>query len=119
LPSTGSAFDIRSLSFLENRKLAATYGDGTIRIWDSVKCLAELTYDSFASGSEDGEIRIWNMTGGTNVKTWRAHSQPIKSLVLLPKQKYLASLSIGKEIKIWDFHQGSFIRALISKMETL
>jgi len=34
LPPTEPIFDVRSLSFLENRKLAASYGDGTIKIWD-------------------------------------------------------------------------------------
>jgi WD40 repeat protein len=35
-------------------------------------------------------------------------------LALLPKNKYLASLALGKEIKIWDFNQGSLVRTLVS-----
>jgi WD40 repeat protein len=210
LPQTGSSFDVRSLSFLENRKLAATYGDGTVRIWDllrrqsiqsfkghsesiltsssldwfylatssnrdiliwdtqtaslvknltghsdyvyhlvkmqnglllsasadktikawnltdwslirtlkgnidAVNCLAELSYDSFASGSQDGEIKIWLTSEWTNSRSWQAHSTPIISLVLLSKQKYLASLNQGKGIKIWDFNQGTLIKTLDS-----
>ncbi len=210
MPETGSSFDVRSLSFLENRKLAAAYGDGTIRIWDlfrrqslqsfkvhsepiltstaldwiylatssnrdiliwdtqnaslvknltghsdyvyhllrmqnglllsasadetikvwnltdwslvktleghlvTVTCLAELSYDAFASGSQDGEIKIWSTSEWTNLRSWQAHSTPIISLVLLPKQKYLASLNQGKEIKIWDFNQATLIKTLKS-----
>ena len=210
MPQTGSSFDVRSLSFLENRKLAASYGDGTVRIWDlfskkqvssikahsepiltssaldwiylatssnrdiliwdtqsgslvkkltghldnvnhlikmqngfllsasadksikvwnlndwsligtleghldSVNCLAELNYDSVASGSHDGEIKIWSVSEWINLRSWKAHTAPIVSLVLLPKQKYLASLYQGQEIKIWDFTQGTLVKTLIS-----
>jgi WD40 repeat protein len=210
LPLTGSSFDVRSLSFLENRKLVASYSDGTIRIWDlfkrqslqsfkghsepiltssaldwiylatssnrdilvwdtqnaslvknltshsdyvyhlmkmqnglllsasadktikawnvtdwslvktlhghldSVTFLAELNYDAFASGSRDGEIKIWSTREWTNLRSWQAHSTPIISLVLLPKQKYLASLNQGKEIKIWDFNQATLVKTLNS-----
>ncbi len=210
MPQTGSSFDVRSLSFLENRKLAATYGDGTVRIWDlfkrqsiysfkghsdpiltssalnwiylatssnrdiliwdtqtaylvknltghsdyvyhllrmqnglilsasadktikvwnltdwslimtlegqldAVTCLAELSYDAFASGSQDGEIKIWSTSEWANLRTWQTHSSPIISLVLLSKQKYLASLNQGKKIKIWDFNQATLIKTLKS-----
>jgi WD40 repeat protein len=210
LPQTGSSFDVRSLSFLENRKLAASYGDGTIRIWDlfkrqsiqsfkghsepiltstalnwiylatssnrdiliwdsqnaslvrnltghsdyvyhlmkmqnglllsasadktikawnmtdwslimtlegqldAVTCLAELNYYVFASGSQDGEIKIWSTSEWANLRSWQAHSSPIISLILLSKQKYLASLNQGKEIKIWDFNQGTLVKTLKS-----
>ncbi len=210
MPLTGSSFDVRSLSFLENRKLVASYGDGTVRIWDlfrrqiirsfkkdsrpiltssaldwiylatssnrdiliwdsqttnlvknltghsdyvyhlmkmqngllfsasadktikawnvtdwslvktleghldAVTCLAKLSYDSVASGSRDGEIKIWSSNEWTNSRSWQAHSTPIISLVLLSKQKYLASLNQGKEIKIWDFDQGTLVKTLKS-----
>ncbi len=210
MPKTGYSFDVRSLSFLENRKLAASYGDGTIRIWDlfrrksiqsfkghsgpiltssaldwiylatssnrdiliwntqtenlvknltghsdyvshllkmqnglllsasadktikawnmtdwslvrtidghlnAVNCLAELSYNAFASGSRDGEIKIWSTSEWTHLRTWKAHSSRIISLVLLPKQKYLASLNQGKEIKIWNFDQGILVKTLKS-----
>jgi WD40 repeat protein len=210
LPKTGSSFEVRSLSFLENRKLAASYGDGTVRIWDlfrrqslqsfkghsepiltssaldwiylatssnrdiliwdsqnaslvknltghsgyvyrlmkmqnglllsasadktikvwnvsewslvrtidghldAVSRLAELSYDSVASGSRDGEIKVWSTSEWTNLRSWQAHSSPIISLVLLPKQKYLASLNQDKDIKIWDFNEASLVKTLKS-----
>jgi WD40 repeat protein len=126
---TGHSSFVHHLLKMQNGFLLSASADRTIKVWnstdwslmrtfeghfDSVKCLAELSYDSVASGSEDGEIRIWDVNEGTNVRRWKAQSQPIKSLALLPKQKYLASLSIGKEIKIWNFNQRLLIRNLIS-----
>jgi WD40 repeat protein len=81
---------------------------------DSVNCLAELNYDSFASGSEDGEIKILSVSELRNLRSWKAHTAPIVSLVLLAKQKYLASLYQGQEIKIWDFSQGTLVQTLSS-----
>jgi WD40 repeat protein len=76
--------------------------------------LAEIGYDSVASGSRDGEIKIWSTSEWTNSRSWQAHSTPIISLALLPKQKYLASLNQGKEIKIWDFNQATLVKTLKS-----
>ncbi len=126
---TGHSTFVHHLLKMQNGFLLSASADRTIKVWnstdwvltrtleghfDSVKCLAELSYDLVASGSEDGEIRIWDVNKGTHVRRWQAHSKPIKSLILLPKQKYLTSLSIGKEIKIWNFDQGSLVRTLSS-----
>jgi WD40 repeat protein len=124
---TGHSLFVHHLLKMQNGFLLSASADRTIKVWnstdwaltrtveghlDSVKCLAELSYDLVASGSEDGEIRIWDVNKGTHVRRWQAHPKPIKSLILLPRQKYLASLSIGKEIKIWNFKQGSLVRTL-------
>ena len=64
--------------------------------------------------------KIRNVTKELNWKLVRifwfigSHTEPIKSLVLLANQKYFASLSIEKEIKIWYLNKGSLIKAIIS-----
>jgi WD40 repeat protein len=79
-----------------------------------VSCLAEIGYDSVASGSRDGEIKIWSTSEWANLRSWQAHSSPIISLILISKQKYLASLHQGKKIKIWDFNHLTLIKTLSS-----
>ena len=115
---------------MQNGLFLSASADKTIKVWnltnwsivktleghlDSVTCLTELNYDSVASGARDGEIKIWSLNKLTNLKTWKAHTKRIISLVLLPKHKYLASLfQQGKEIKIWDYSQGSHAKTLSS-----
>jgi WD40 repeat protein len=126
---TGHSDFIYHIIKLQNGFFLSASADKSIKVWnstdwslsrtleghlDSVKCLAELSYDLVSSGSEDGEIRIWNVTEGIHLRTWKAHNKKIISLALLPNKKYLASLALGKEIKIWDINQGALIRTLVS-----
>jgi WD40 repeat protein len=126
---TGHSDNVYRLMKMQNGLLLSASADKTIKAWnvfdwslvrtlegqlDAVTCLAELSYDTFASGSRDGEIKIWSTSQWTNLRSCQAHSSPIISLVLLPKQKYLASLHQGKEIKIWDFNQGILVKTLKS-----
>jgi len=126
---TGHSDNVYHLIKKQNGFFLSASADKTIKAWnstdwslirtlkvhrDSVNCLAELNYDLFASGSQDGEIIIWNVYEWRNVRTWKAHNAPIVSLVLLPYQKYLASLYQSQEINIWDFNKGSLVKTLIS-----
>ena len=48
---------------------------------DAVWSVTELNDQSIASGSKDGEIKIWNSLDGTLIRTINAHSSVIFSLV--------------------------------------
>ncbi len=84
MPQTGSFFDVRSLSFLENRKLAASYGDGTIRIWELFR--------------------------RQSIQSFKGHSGPILTSTALD-WIYLATSS-NRDILIWDTQNASLLRNL-------
>jgi WD40 repeat protein len=95
LPQTGSSFDVRSLSFLENRKLVASYGDGTVRIWDFIRrqsiqsfkghsgpILTSSALDSiYLATSSNRDILIWNTQTANLVKNLIGHSDYVYHLM--------------------------------------
>lgn len=94
------------------RYIATGYGDNLIRIWDvvqnvcslilhghraSVKCLVWISEDFLASGSNDSDIRLWNLKSGES-RVLYDHSGPVNTLLWLPKNKILLSGSDDNKI---------------------
>lgn len=86
-----------------------------------VKAVA-ITADSqkIASGSFDGQIKIWNLKTGELIQSLNAHSQAgeiISSLAISPDGKTLVSGadSFQKNIKIWDLATGELLSTLNAK----
>ena len=64
-----------------------------------------------ASGSYDNTIKIWDTNTGNEIRTLKAHTDYVRSLVVL-NNGYLASGSYDNTIKIWDTNTGNEIRTL-------
>jgi hypothetical protein len=61
------------------------------------------------SGSGDlqsGDIKVWDVEAGKEIRTLRGHSAPVKGLVLSPDGKRVFSGSADKTIKVWDLEAG-------------
>ncbi|GFP54349.1 vegetative incompatibility protein HET-E-1 [Trichoderma asperellum] len=60
-----------------------------------------------ASGSDDGTIKIWDATTGTERQTLKGHSSSVRAVAFSGNGRYIASGSDDKTIKIWDATTGT------------
>jgi len=64
----------------------------------------------FASGSVDRTIKLWDITTGQELKTFRGHTRAVNSVAFSPDGKTLASGSDDKTIKLWDITTGQELK---------
>ncbi len=76
---------------------------------DLIRCRLALSGDGkrLASGSEEGlgesgEIKVWDLEAGKQVRTLRGHTRPVTSLAHSGDGKRLLSGSSDKTIKLWN-----------------
>jgi WD40 repeat protein len=67
---------------------------------------------TFASGSEDNTIKVWNLATGKEITTLTGHSSSVKSVSFSPDGKTLASGSEDNTIKVWNLATGKAITTL-------
>lgn len=65
--------------------------------------------DTLATGSYDGNARIWNLKGEL-VKTLTGHAGPIFSLRWTTDSKFLLSGGVDRTARIWDATTGSMVQ---------
>uniref|UniRef100_A0A0D6R1B9 Small-subunit processome Utp12 domain-containing protein n=2 Tax=Araucaria cunninghamii TaxID=56994 RepID=A0A0D6R1B9_ARACU len=98
--------------------VACGYGDGSIRIWDTIKGTCETTLNGhkgattalsynktgylLASGSKDTDIVIWDAVGEAGLFRLRGHRDQVTDLVFLEGGKRLVSSSRDNLMRIWD-----------------
>lgn len=68
-------------------------------------------HNQFASGGEDGSIKLWTMTGDLQ-KTLEGHRDAVTRVDYSANGKMLASSSRDNTIKLWRVHQGTMISSL-------
>ncbi len=54
------------------------------------------------SGSEDGEIKLWDVSTGKQKSSWKKHNGVFRTMAFSPDGKILASSSRDGTIKFWD-----------------
>ena len=93
-----------SSSYLQN---TLTGHDGSV---------ASLAYSpnarSFASGSYDRTVKLWDIPNQQEIRTFKGHSGWVGAVVFGRDGKHLISGSYDKTIKCWDIASGKEIRTL-------
>jgi WD40 repeat protein len=66
----------------------------------------------FATGHNDGEIRLWRRDGSTQLLSFKEHTAWVQSMSFSPDGNLLASGSGDSTVKIWDTSTGECLRTL-------
>lgn len=64
----------------------------------------------FAAGSYDGLIRVWNVSTGQPIRTFKAHSDTVLCLAFSPDGKTLTTASRDDTMRWWNIHTGENIK---------
>jgi WD repeat and SOF domain-containing protein 1 len=71
---------------------------------DGVYCMAKSPkfLTRLASGSADGELRLWDLSSQTSVWSKVGHEKFIKGVCFVPNEEALLSCGDDKTIKLWS-----------------
>jgi WD40 repeat protein len=121
---------VRAMTFVPERNgLLTASADKTIKSWNGESLSLRRTYvghreavtaldaapdgRSFASGADDGAIRLWSMSSNQARRTLRAaHTARISALAHAPDGDVLASAAGDGTVKLWDLRRGREIASL-------
>ncbi|MGB4774916.1 MAG: WD40 repeat domain-containing protein [Daejeonella sp.] len=62
-----------------------------------------------ASSSNDAILKIWDISTGKSVRTFKGHTKGIWSIAFSPNGKYVASSGYYGELRLWDISTGKCI----------
>ncbi|MGL5831615.1 MAG: DnaJ domain-containing protein [Waterburya sp.] len=66
----------------------------------------------FASGSHDGQIKLWELNTGQSIATLEEYSNCVNCLCLSSDSKILVSGNVDKQIKLWNLETRKLIGIL-------
>jgi WD40 repeat protein/DNA-binding SARP family transcriptional activator len=117
--------------------LASAGDDGTLRLWDAIsgeeqiliqpvpsggsstasdRTVYSLAWSPdgshIASGSGDGFIRLWEVGGGKNTLTLKAHDQAITYLASSPSEDRLVSTGKDGQARVWSMAPDNMVLSL-------
>ena len=70
------------------------------------------TTNTFATGSLDDTVKLWNLQTGELLFTLQGHDRGINTIVFSPNGNLLISGSDDHTIKVWDVFSGKLLRTL-------
>lgn len=72
----------------------------------------ETVRDYLASGSRDRTVRLWKVSEGTCIATFKAHENWVRSVIIHPSGNYVLSCSDDKSIRVFDIKNNRCLRTL-------
>ncbi|MCM1982035.1 WD40 domain-containing protein [Lyngbya confervoides] len=119
---------VRSIAFSpDDRLLASGSHDQTARVWDlaSGRCLSVFDHPHWVLSvffrlnanqlftAAEMRVWIWDLQSEQNVSTLTDHHHYLLACDQSPDGRFVASSSLGGEIKIWDVERQSCLRTLV------
>ena len=78
---------------------------------DFITCILSLSNERIVSGSNDGEMIIWNSRDGLLIKRIHAHSNAISCMVLLTDEMIVTG-SLDNTLKLWNLFTYTCVRQM-------
>ncbi|SCU95929.1 LAMI_0F04456g1_1 [Lachancea mirantina] len=77
-----------------------------------VRCIVvnRVENDWFATGSNDTQIKVWDMASGRLKLTLAGHTMTVRGLAISESHPYMFSASEDKLVKCWDLEKNTSIR---------
>lgn len=115
--------------------LAATYDDGTTKIWsaESGDCeriletrAGNVTSVAFAAsglslvmGNMDGVAQLWSIGSGQLIREYAGHSGPVVAVACAPNGRLLATGCLDRTARLWDFYSCAVLRVCTTHRGTV
>jgi WD40 repeat protein len=75
--------------------------------------------NTLASGGFDDAIKLWDVSSGKLLTTFKGHSNFVLSVTFSPDGNMLASSSYDKTIKLWEVSSGRVLQTLIGHKDAV
>jgi WD40 repeat protein/transcriptional regulator with XRE-family HTH domain len=72
-----------------------------------------------AAGTANGEIRVWDTASGMPMRTYKGHTEWVRSVAFSPTENILASGSEDQTVRLWDVHTGEILNILREHSSTV
>ncbi len=123
LPHESDAFELAFSA--DGEWLAADGNDHKIHIWDvsavsnvhtlaghegRITGLAFRSNDELISASEDGTVRLWNVTEEREIRRYRAGLDQVTSIALSPDERQVVLGVTDGTLRLWEIDTGSLSR---------
>lgn len=112
----------------DGKKLAGSYAEGHICVWDASTGLVLSTLSdhkgdvefidwspngqNIVSGGLDRHVRVWNVESGKLILKLAGHTCHIRCVTYSPDGKIIASSGDDRTIRIWDSYSGECVSIL-------
>lgn len=100
---------IESIAFISEEPLK---NGSTVRSSSSHVKHTEMVRDYLASGSRDRTVRVWQISQGSCLATFKAHENWVRSVLIHPSGLYVISGSDDKTIRVFDIKNNRCLRTL-------
>ena len=62
------------------------------------------------SASQDSTLKLWDITTGACLRTFKGHREEVNSVAVLPDGQHALSASEDRTLKLWDLTTGACLR---------